>query len=403
MRLGENGKSVVTGIPDILEFERLCYLIAHELSIAEYEGDWLRKFYFVERILRSMVKTGTFTWSAFRRAAQIALEEEKAKPLKTFHVLITTNLDSHPFREPKKIGPINTGLSTIHFLRFAELPPDVQTKLIRDHSDIGDGRLITSAWITRQTITARSYQSAYVTGSDSLTRFRCIFNFHGLFGTITLFGGGFPKPKTPFLPPPRYYVYPENWRQPEGEWVHLPRLEWKVETIKPDLLRRAYKFLSRYRQKDGLLIDIFHRACEMYTSALDSNVKWQQFLGLWQLLEIVGRMGAERMPDVEVKGRLAKILGDDTELVELIDALYEKRNRVVHAGKTELIEDADIRWVKMIADQCIRFCLYNASRLKTAEQVQAYLSLAGLSPKALKIRSALIRRFQRAARRAPAA
>jgi len=103
-------------------------------------------------------------------------------------------------------------------------------------------------------------------------------------------------------------------------------------------------------------------ALRLYVRALDERENHLAFFSLWQSLELLTRKG-EGQSETEVVERIAGVFFNNPTIVDTLRILMRKRNKLVHEGRADLIEQDDVNILKTTVERMISFFIYLAPKL----------------------------------------
>ncbi len=121
----------------------------------------------------------------------------------------------------------------------------------------------------------------------------------------------------------------------------------------------------------------------LYVQALDSNRHYRIYLGLWQCAEAITLVADHHGSGEKARTRLAKFARDwncDTSaMIDVLRALYKKRNKIVHRGIYDELDLEDVNIVKNCCESGLAWLMVNAKRLTTRAQLEAYYECSELN------------------------
>ena len=139
-----------------------------------------------------------------------------------------------------------------------------------------------------------------------------------------------------------------------------------------NILNEVTKFLTLLeQQKQNKLRKILTEALKFHNNALTQNERGYSLLSFFQVLELVSLQHGKSNFDL-IKKRMKAIFTDKQLIPEIIDAIFVKRNQLVHEGKIENLTDDDLNRVKPISESCIMFLLNNIKVLKNRENFKTF-------------------------------
>lgn len=164
--------------------------------------------------------------------------------------------------------------------------------------------------------------------------FRCLLNLLSQFGAYHRQFGWPPKPLAKILPPPVYGVFNldgtfVNYYQDMATYPEYGKNYLSLNKISAG--RKLANILKTPKSNDDT-VQLIIVALEKYGRALDTTEWPLAFLELWQILELLALQTSEQFNMKNVKNRVDILLQKSQFAKDLLQALYETRNALVHEG-----------------------------------------------------------------------
>lgn len=223
--------------------------------------------------------------------------------------------------------------------------------------------------------------------------FRWLVNLLYQFGKYQMQFGGYPRPLAKILPPPTFAAFTEDGAYRGFLFATARYEEYKANVVAtdvwPDVRRLVGKLGAEGSRSEvqELIVDALQR----YGEALDA-IEWRlSFLQLWQILEKITLQGERSLSMSQVLSRTSSLLGQDQEARDLMRAIYETRNSLVHSGvfpdESGLLE---VELLKYIVERAIN-ALFSMQRVCTDRaQLDLYYQHNTSNSKELRHRKRLI-------------
>jgi hypothetical protein len=162
-----------------------------------------------------------------------------------------------------------------------------------------------------------------------------------------------------------------SFTPPDRDWARARRILRAVHGIRSPEIR-------------GLVVD----AMIKYGEGLETDEWSRAFLVLWQVLEVLTLQSEGRMNMAEIGDRIALLLGQHQQERDLLAALAETRNKLVHVGTYPDEYGLDeMQWLKGIVEDSIDSLMSRwAPRLKTRQDLRLLYGSLGLGDTELKQR-----------------
>lgn len=142
-----------------------------------------------------------------------------------------------------------------------------------------------------------------------------------------------------------------------------------------DRLFRDISIIEDLPNKDNSLSIAFD-GLRLYAQAMDENLDYACFMGLWQMLETLTISEATGGKTDEVINRVVNLVGRDTfgcEYKMVLKTFAEKRNDIVHRGIHNIVED-DVNNLKTISKLALNEFVKLARVLPTTQHIRQYFS-----------------------------
>ena len=110
----------------------------------------------------------------------------------------------------------------------------------------------------------------------------------------------------------------------------------------------------------------------LYQYALDIVERGYIFLNFWQILELISLKDPVGTTIEKVKERIKIIYQNNSLISDVLDALFYKRNLLVHEGKLEDFTLNDVNQIKTIAEGAINFLFGQVNRFKNKRNLEAF-------------------------------
>lgn len=143
---------------------------------------------------------------------------------------------------------------------------------------------------------------------------------------------------------------------------------------------------------NGTTVALLVDALRLYSQALDERFRHTCLLGLWQMAETLTMSGQFGGKTDVVCARLVTIIDkrlrpEPVGLSEILQVIAKKRNRIVHHGVHDDVDDEDINILKSVCEMSLWCILRDAEKLPTQEHLEHYLRFRPRPRDELKVMS----------------
>lgn len=375
----------------ILEYEKILYVLGNLIDIGGYDANTDQKRAIITGGLKLFSKNPNKSMDAL--LADIKTEQKRTlkKPQKKFLAIFNFNADYEWLKE-KRHFTINSNKIRIHNFKYLQknFELDSPGKLPEDLNKFKDDlptpqRLIDvfpelkdHSYLIMEVFATDGWEALLKTHNE-IELLRAVFNFvidegygHWVFGKPSPLGKiGQAKYIFVFDENKKFELYGENDINDKFYQKFNPR------NNDSNILNEVTKFLTQLeQQKQNKLRMLLTEALKFHNNALTQNETGYSFLSFFQVLELISLQQGKTNFD-HVKKRVKAIFPDKQRMPEIIDAIFVKRNQLVHEGKIENLTTFDLNMVKPISESCIRFLLNNIKVLKTRENFNTFYANIG--------------------------
>ena len=327
----------------------------------------------IHTTLFEMKKRGITDESSFFKlldSAYLKSQEEKAS---VFNVVSSINLDVG--RLPTTNFTVNgKEIRIVNYLQlerdFGSIAfPDVG---IYDHREISQLRGLSSSVIQ---VNARGVEHAYRQGHETFELFRGVLNLAEQLGTFA-YQYGQPKILSRIQPSRLTMVF-DHEKKLNNYWLAIGLFDHKPESLTRNRMDFAVELMGRLGStKDNSLKSRLISTIIRYNDGLDGNVTGTSFISFWQLLEIIALADyCSPMSEKEVSSRIGVILNDET-LRDLLSALRDRRNDLVHDGLISEFDLQDVNLIRLCCEQAILFLLNNIDSFEDEPSLDLFYKLS---------------------------
>jgi hypothetical protein len=238
-------------------------------------------------------------------------------------------------------------------------------------------------------VKARNKDEAFQRLNKKYEIMRSILNLYFKFGTVT-FQDGPPQPLGAILPPIFYGLFNKN-----GEYISLFFNEepyvYKRISLKPNNIDNLNRMIKRMNSMDEEIKSVFVDSLVKYGHALDT-IDWRDaFLTLWQILENLSLSTlSSRMKMTDVCSRIKNLMGiTDILHKELVEALVETRNKLVHLGKFSQDGLLEVDFLKIIVDRALSNFYWLSKKFPSKNALEEFFQIATLPESMLEKRKSI--------------
>jgi len=119
-------------------------------------------------------------------------------------------------------------------------------------------------------------------------------------------------------------------------------------------------------------LDLVRAALRLYVQGLDAHFAHHAFLAFWQLAEVVTRAELSGGRTDRVTKRLSIFNGDMPGVDAFLSDLADRRNRIVHEGETECVDDEAVNLIKVSSERALVSVLEWRRQLPSADHLEQF-------------------------------
>ena len=302
----------------------------------------------------------------FRRALATELHNHLSQPIKDYWILLPLHVPKDQIGNARSITVLNTKLLfrdwTYVYKRFELGKYFKDTRNHINDQEFNFELNFTPVLVKNQ---GRGYVEAFNIAVQHFDLLRYLINFMYQFGIYTHLFGSTPKPLGMILPPPTFGIFSENGKYEDFLFTIGNYEDYKRNKVAPQVLKEVRKLALKLQgntdenQTRSILIE----SIEKYGEALDTNQWRHAFLLLWQILELITLQSSGKTNMTVVKNRIINLLKQDPMIRDLLNALYETRNLLVHRGEFQISQGfREVNLLKTITERSIN-SLYGLIRI----------------------------------------
>lgn len=379
--LYENGTTKLHNL-NILKFDRILYILGNMIEITGFPYNNDEKRLMIWQALHK--QPFSFDIESFSEILETVIEEWIERKTSEFFLIYPLNIEYETLKDKD------------HFI-VDDFKIDIYSfNNLNNNFDFKDldsfNKWIYEDWLKKievisqkmtylvVRINAKSIEEAQDIAYRHVEIFRSLLNFLLSFLSFR-FLETVPSPLAEVRYQGTFFIFNENRKYIGNEkipdYIDIDKELIKIEPTKLNWICRNiehFEKLQKNKLKD-LLIDCLL----LHNYALDNVGRGYVFLHLWQILELISLKDKTNINFDKVKNRIQSIVNDPVES-DVIDALFNKRNKLVHEGKISEFSLGDITCIKMITDICINFLFKKVNELKNIQDLNDFYENIHLDP-----------------------
>lgn len=356
---------------NIYKFGRIVYILGNLIDIQghPYNNDKKRRLISsgIKRFSQYRIKS----FRLFLRALETEIRQMERRTLSKFFVVFPWNLSYESLQRKRHFILAKTRLktypSTYVYRHFDFARP---YHLLSDRRRGIRGSTHDFTFITVE-IYARNENDAFKIAEQRVELLRSLFNFVLSYGKVT-WQMGRPSPLA-LIDPPRYMFTFNEKKQFLNYWFNVGPHEYRLLRLRHNELERIKKAAARFEKlRNNKLKDVLIDCLKLYDYALDQIERGYIFLNLWQILELISLKESNGISLDKARNRIKAIFRNNPVVSDVLNAVFRKRNRLVHQGKLANFSLEDVNQIKGIAEASINFLFSHVNKLKTKDNLRSF-------------------------------
>ena len=379
---------------NIFKFDRIVYILGNLIDIQGFPDNNDQKRGLINRGIRRFSQYRRKSASSFVKALETEINQRERQIPSKYLVVFPLNISYNTLRGKRHFVLGKTRLKTRSFAHVADnfdfrRPYD----LLHQSRRSIQGSIYDFTYIIIE-IHAKNQTDAFDIARQRVELFRSLCNFVLSYGRIT-WQMGYPSPLGRINPSKYMFIFNDE-RRFLDHWFSVGEFRYRLLRLRGNELQAINKDIKAFEALEpNKLKNILINCLTLYSYALDEIEPGYIFLNLWQILELVALKEPKGIPLEKVKDRIKSIFRDNTRISDVLDALFRKRNRLVHEGQLGNFSLRDVNQIKGIAEACINFLFGNVNKLKNKEGLNDFYESIRQTNERLDKKIAVVRYVKR--------
>jgi hypothetical protein len=392
LEVNANGEVTTSKAFSMMMFGKIIVQNIELKNITEFD---LREL-MVQKTLFRIKKNKKQDIHGFRRSLASDVKRYLDRPLQSFVVLFLLHVSPNNLSGIRQIKILNLKLEFTNWAYIKnhfDFPTFLREANVYLHRGVEQIDIETRFVPILVSVDARNAQEGFDKVSPAFDLMRAILDLYNQYGRYNFQWGGYPRPIAKILPPPVYSIFNSDGKFDQLLY-NVPKIDiYNINAIDVQeikfLRKLARNFVAPPNKNETLYLII--DALQKYGQANVTNEWRLAFLLLWQVLELITLQSSEQLNMRTVISRVTILLLQDTKTADLLSALYETRNQLVHKGNfPEERGLEEVSLIKNVAERAIVQLLSKQKNLPTISSLQRYYDHASSNKTDLSDRSRVI-------------
>jgi len=374
LNIGQNGE---VSTSEIAKLEIFLKILAQNINIAGISDlETKRNLIFQAAFLR-FGKYETKNISTFSEALTAETDQHLNRPFKKFWILLPLNVYPGAKFDRFRSFSILSKRLLIRNWNYIEKHFDYTTFMTDVNRKLPIFKIPLHSYFVPilVAVDAQDDQKAFDEANRSFDLFRSLLNLQFTFGMSSLQFGGYPRPLAKILPPPIYGVFDGTRKYLQFYYNIVNNYEYTQNDIADDKIIRCRKLASTLKstKSEDDIMSLNVEVLEKYGEALDTSEWRLSFLILWQILESITLQSNEEFSMKTVVNRINILFGQNQLNKDLLSALYQTRNLLVHKGYFPSEQGLrEVNLLKSIVEPSMQSILAQAKYLPTKNSLNKF-------------------------------
>ncbi len=375
---------------NIYKFSRIVYIMGNLIDIRGYPYNNDQKRGLISNGIRRFNLYKRKSLSLLVKALETEIRQLRRRPSVKFFVIFPWNLSYQSLQRKRHFVLEGAKLKTRQYayvMKHFDFTRPFRHLMQRRGEIPGSIRDFT--YIIEE-VYSKNPIDAFHVANRRVELLRSLFNFVLSYGKIT-WQFGQPSPLSRIDPPKYMFLFNEA-KQFRDYWFNMGEHKYRLLRLRNDELEVIKKSIVGFeRLRDNKLKDVLIDCLKLYGYALDEIERGYIFLSLWQILEIVALKEPGGISLDRVKSRIKTIFRNNVVISDVLNAVFRKRNQLVHEGKLANFSLEDVNQIKGIAEGCIQFLFSHVNELKTKAGLRDFYENLNLDNSKLQKKMAVLR------------
>jgi hypothetical protein len=359
------GTTTLSG-DNIFKFERSVYILGNIIDIEGFPDNNNEKRGLISRGIGRFSRYKRKSASSFTKALEAEMKQVERQNPNKFFVIFPLNISYKTLNGRKQFTLMGTKLKTRSFKQvYDNFDFKRPFYLLRSSRRSIEGSIYDFTYIILEAF-ARTEMGAFEIARQQVQLFRSLCNFVLSYGMIT-WQTGYPSPLGRINLSKYMFIF-NSERRFLDYWFSVGEFRYRLLELNPNELQAISKDMKAFEGlKTNKLKEILINCLTLYGYALDEIEPGYIFLNLWQILELIALKEPSGISLGKVKNRIKAIFRDNPTISDALEALFCKRNHLVHEGQLRNFSLQDVNQIKGITEGCIDFLFTHVNKLKNKE------------------------------------
>lgn len=388
---------------NFLKFKEIVYVLGDLINLPPLKSNNQEKRGFISSAIKKAKNYKRLNLYNFRRRIDTEYKNYLKRPKKKYYVVFTNNVEYRSYRGKRLFRVLKTPIR-IHNFSYINRNFEFAKKTWDDLKQQGFPEKDTLLYLDRCSFfvveeNAVDDNSAFYSAERKKDLLRAIFNYRDTYG-IFKYRFGKPTPLSKIHPSKFIFIFDEN-KKYKTFWYTTGQFEHFMERLNGNtrLLEKSLDVLKKLNSlKENELRSILIESLLRYNYALDEYIHGSTFIYFWQILEYIALKHLSNITEKHVCSRIktiTTIAGGNKLWKDLVDAVYAKRNYLVHEGKISDYVMDDINLIRQICQFAIDFLFHFTNKLETKEKLDFFYRNCSLNRKDFRRRKEVLKYIEK--------
>lgn len=354
----------------IIHFDIILYIIADKIKFPSNTVNNKEKRNLIMDALNHLKDIKNTSYEEFKRYIE---EGSRKSGWKKYSIVFSLNLSKENMEKLTGIDLDNKTLENVNkddFCRKISKKFDLDRNL---------HQYFEKAEWCKVTLWVPDEESAFSFGYSFSEQIRSLINF--VLASHKIYYQRPPRPLSSIAPSYCYFLFDEEENY-INHYYSIWHYDYKQVNISDKDFKKVINFIKEVddldKSKEHKLKRMFLESLRLYNEALDSDRYEFSFIVLWSIVDIL-------IPNIKNnKEYLKNFFREDKKWEQMIDALYNKRNLLIHQGKIFDVDLDDLNLLKFVIDALLKFVFDISKDFQKPEQFKKLITNLSLSDEQLQ-------------------
>ena len=383
------------------QFKEIVYVLGNLIDLPPLKSNNQEKRRFISSALKKAKNYANLNLNNFLRRVDVEYNNYLKQPRKKYYVVFTNNVKYSSYRGKRLFRVLNTPIK-IHNFSYINRNFQFEKKTwddLRLYDLFDENAMFNLMGFSYFVIeeNAVDENSAFYLANRKKELLRAILNYCETYMKVE-YRYGKQAPLSEIQPSKLTFIFDEE-KKYRTFWYTTGEFEYRMVRLERRVLDGCLSLLKKFNSlKDNELKDILIESLLRYNYALDEYISGSTFIYFWQILEYIALNHLYDITQKDVCNRIKTITairGTREVWRDIVDAIYEKRNYLIHEGRISDYTMDDINLIRLICQLAVDFLFYFTNKLESKERLDFFYRNYNLNRKDFRRRKEVLKHIKK--------